>query len=144
MNKLLVITAIILVFQVAKLTKPSVSVYNQTDDVVYLFSGVSQDGVEPEIEEVTAMMRPVRINIGETAHIRLAYSDLYKPNRVISLGWYRGKRDEWSYRNSGYNTFNITTKPGVCSVTIIIKKDEATIRPDRTIFCYKYLNSASE
>lgn len=41
---------------------------------------------------------------------------------MVSLGWYRGKRDKWSYRNSGYNTLNITTKPGVCSVTIIIKK----------------------
>lgn len=124
--------------------KPSVSVYNNSGDVVYLYKGTGEKNVEPDIEQAGSSMRPVLISNDEHEKVILSWQDLNLNNGQLYLGWSTKNHEGSSATVSGGRVFDITSDVGYCSYNVYVGHESETIEPWKGIICFKKINISPE
>lgn len=128
----------------ANYLKPSVSIYNNSGDVVYLYKGTGVKKVEPDIEQAENSMRPVLINNDGHEEIILSWQDLNLNNGQLYLGWNTKNQEGSAAIVSGGRIFDITSDVGYCSYNVYIGHESETIEPLKGVMCFKKLNVSPE
>lgn len=116
--------------------KPSVSIYNKSGNVIYLYKGTGVKNVEPDIEQAESSMRPIAINNDEHDKIILSWQDLNLNNGQLYLGWKtKSQKDSFTIVNGG-KIFDITSDVGYCSYNVYIEKEREIIEPSKGFLCF--------
>lgn len=124
--------------------KPSVTIYNKSGGVVYLYKGTGVKNVEPDIDQAESSMRPVVINNNEHKKIILSWQDLKLNNGQLYLGWKtKSQKDSFSTVNGG-QIFDITSDVGFCSYNVYLGQGRETIEPLKGILCFNKINISPE
>ncbi|WP_146000953.1 hypothetical protein [Chimaeribacter californicus] len=130
----------IFVFLLVSYGRPFVIIDNETDNVIYLYSGTGENGVEPNEEEASDSMNPVRIEKGKSAKVPLTFYDIAMKDRKLYLGWKIGNIISSQATAVRYKEFDITSEEGSCAVKISIKEGKDLVRSISGNFCFKKLN----
>lgn len=126
-------------FMFADYLKPSVTIYNNSGDIVFLYKGTGEKNVEPDIEQAESSMRAVLINNDEHKEVVLSWVDLNLSNAQLYLGWNAKKMKDSVDIVSGGRVFDITSG-GYCSYNVYIGRESETIKPLRGVMCLKKLS----
>lgn len=124
--------------------KPSVTIYNNSGDIVFLYKGTGEKNVEPDIEQAESSMRAVLINNDEHKEVVLSWGDLNLSNAQLYLGWNAKKLINSVAIVSGGRVFDITSGGGYCSYNVYIGRESETIKPLRGVLCLKKLSVVPE
>lgn len=127
-------------FMLGDFIKPSVSIYNNSGDVVYLYKATGEKNVEPDIEQAESSMRPLLINNNEYKDVVLSWRDLNLNNGQLYLGWNTKNHKDSASFVSGGGIFDITSDVGYCAYNVRIGHEGETIKPLKGIMCFKKLN----
>lgn len=124
--------------------KPSVSIYNKSGDVIYLYKGTGVRNVEPDIEQAESSMRPIVIGNDEYEKIILSWQDLNLNNGQLYLGWKTKSQKEPFATVNGGKVFDITTDIGFCSYSVYIGKERNIVEPLKDAQCFNKIHLAPE
>lgn len=124
--------------------KPSVSIYNKSGDVIYLYKSTGVKNIEPDIEQTESSMRPIVINNDEHEKIILSWQDVNLNNGQLYLGWKTKSRKDSLTNVSGGAIFDIATDVGYCSYNVYIGLERETIKPQKGVLCFNKINITSE
>lgn len=123
---------------------PFVIINNETDKVIYLYSGVGEIGIEPNEEDASASMSPVQVEKGSSVKIPLRFFDLFMKNGRLYLGWKIGSRTSSQATAVRYKSFDITSEKGGCAVQVAIKGSKDLVWYASKKSCFKKLYVTSE
>lgn len=124
--------------------KPSVSIYNKSGDVIYLYKGTGVRNVEPDIEQAESSMRPIVIGNDEYEKIILSWQDLNLNNGQLYLGWKTKSQKEPFATVNGGKVFDITPNIGFCSYSVYIGKERNIVEPLKDAQCFNKIHLAPE
>lgn len=121
------------------LVKPSILISNSTKHNIYLYSGESIYGVEPNEEEVEEIMNetPQIINPNELKRISPSIFGMMKNNTRIDIGWSVGNRKSYYSISSGGQPFTLSSDGRSCKALITIYEKTSTLEEIKRGFCYK-------
>lgn len=134
-------TVILLAIITAKLdlVKPTILISNSTKHNIYLYSGESIYGVEPNEEEVEEIMNetPQIIKPNELKKISPSIFWMIKNNTRIDIGWSIGNRQSYYSISSGGQSFTRSSNGRSCKALITIYEKTSTLEEINRGFCYK-------
>lgn len=119
--------------------KPSILISNSTKHNIYLYSGESIYGVEPNEEEVEEIMNetPQIIKPNELKRVSPSIFGMMKNNTRIDIGWSVGNRQSYYSISSGGQPFTLSSDGRSCKVLITIYEKTSTLEEIKRGFCYK-------
>lgn len=120
--------------------KSSVSIYNKSGGVIYLYKSTGVKNIEPDIEQAESSMRPIVINNDEHEKIILSWQDVILNNGQLYLGWKTSSQTDSLTNVSGGAIFDITKNVGYCSYNVYIGLARETIKPLKSILCFNKIN----
>jgi hypothetical protein len=121
------------------LVKPSIFISNSTKHNIYLYSGESIYGVEPNEEEVEEIMNetPQIIKPNELKRISSSIFGMMKNNTRIDIGWSVGNRQSYYSISSGGQPFTLSSDGRSCKALITIYEKTSVLEEIKRGFCYK-------
>lgn len=142
MKKKLIVSGMIFILLVYLVSffKPSVTIHNNTDYVLYLYKSIGEKNVDPDAEEADEAMRAITIKRGESMQITLPLKGLQLANGQLYFGWSIGSRNESLAKGNGGIIFNITNNNGHCSFNMNIDNKGHNISPGARSFCLTSLS----
>ena len=119
--------------------KPSILISNSTKHNIYLYSGESIYGVEPNEEEVEEIMNetPQIIKPNEFKRVSPSIFWMMKNNTRIDIGWSVGNRQSYYSISGGGQPFTLSSDGRSCKVLITIYEKTSTLEEIKRGFCYK-------
>lgn len=137
----IIFVLMILVFIYMMSAKPHVIVKNNTVKPIYVLSGESRYGVEPDPAKIDGITkaRPDVIMPGEVMKISPSFSSLMKDDSVIDLGWNIGARYEHAASGGGGWNFLLSDEEGACSISVVVNEgyNNDSFDEKNDGFCYK-------
>jgi len=116
--------------------KPSIVVYNNSRNIVYLYKSTGIKNTEPDIEQAEEAMRPTIIKTGDYEKIILSWRDLKLVNGKVYLGWKAMNHTQSISRRSSGIVFDISSDLGECTYEIHIENEQDIARPLERVFCF--------
>lgn len=103
--------------------RPTVIVQNKTNANLYLQADESVFGIEPTPEEVDKIMKasPGVIVPGGEMRLTTSFSSIISEGYEFNIGWLIGGRYSYNATGGGGQNFLLSSKTGVCSVTLTVK-----------------------
>lgn len=139
-NTVIILFVLCFFYMLTYYLKPSVTIYNNSGDIIYLYKSIGVRNVEPEIEQAESAMRPIVITNNEHEKIILSWQDFNLNNGQLYLGW-RNKNQKGSFATvSGGGVFDITSDVGYCSYNVSIEQGRETIEPLKGVLCFNKIN----
>lgn len=119
--------------------KPSILISNSTKHNIYLYSGESIYGVEPNEEDVEETMSetPQVIKPNELKKVSLSIFWMMKNNIRIDVGWSVDNRQSYYSVSSGGQPFILSSNGNTCAVLINIYDKKFTYEEINRGMCFK-------
>lgn len=130
---LLLITA----YVIYQSMKPSVTLQNSTDKVIYIYTMQSMLGEDEPTEDEMTQLKNIKV-LQPQETIKITTHSLFTDKTKLSIGWKIGSRVE-SEAQTGHQTFAISSNNGICQYTLTIKQDDHQLTSEKQGFCYKKL-----
>lgn len=123
--------------------RPLITIHNDTGKQLYILSGESERGVEPEPEEVEKIIRskPDVIEPGGVLRLTPSFGSLIKDGFEFNIGWLIGGKHAYNATGSGGQNFILSSTTGTCSVSLIIQDgyNNYLLKDEEGDFCLKKL-----
>lgn len=123
--------------------KPSITISNNTKHNIYVYSGESIFGVEPNEEEVEEILNetPRIIKPNELIKISPSIFEMMKNNIRIDVGWSVGNKQPYYSVSSGGQPFTLSFDGRTCRALIKIYEKTSTLEEINRGICYKRITS---
>lgn len=115
--------SLLIIFVYISPIRPVVTIKNSTSKYVYIYSGESIYGIEPEPEEVERIVKskPELLAPGKEIKLIASFSTLIKNDATIDIEWRVGGQYEYNSTGGGVQNYFLSSMEGGCFASIDIQ-----------------------